>query len=974
MDEELEQPKKKITLSNFFESIKSIDAVANNALKIANSNISIIQEQKSIIQGLSQSLEALQTEVQEINNYIIIEKNEREDRRFEEEDRRQKEEMSQRRAAEGEKGERGPRGPQGTQGESEEKKEPQQPQGGGGGGILGAIGGVFGGLRDALGPLALNLGANIFTGFRGGGPIGAIAGALGFGRSGAKGFEAQDKLRNRRENLFGDNQKITKPRGLTGIFGGMADALTGGRTDFDGRGSGEKENVKEEIKSEIKEELNLSGGAKDGEGPIITSKKLNTRFDIKTGKAYVNGQEVDPQRYAEFKRLSKEEQVDQGLDFFNEDTKDTKDIKSQNKSKNLKGEKRGIKGVIGGVADSLTGGFFDFDKRGDTKLQDFAQGTADTFTGGVFDFDEKGSTKLQRFGQGFTDAVTGNLTDLDRKGGKTVGPTRAATGMIDFATANMFDLDKRGGLDLFGFGKRRKKRQKSNYDENPRVIANKNKIDELRRKKNQIPMETTVNPDGSITSKGSGTLIGGELYKPGEEMSLRQRQSTQFKIMMNGEDSVDPQRLKDYKNSGGALSKEEASVISDFEGVEPGAFTEVSDEEAKRQIEAEDNPFASILSPFVDKFKNFSEGLEKSSLGESLKDEKIPKQLESVAKDIGSKIDPKDIKDVVIKTVVKKLFGDIEPGAFSPVSDEDIEKEKQLESDGKTFELSGASKKLIGEDEDFLKAVTEVSEKRGINQAEFLGLMASESSLDPKAVNKDTGATGLIQFLPEVAERLGTTTDKILEMSRTDQVKLIDKYFDVNKLPDNPTAGQLKTNVLMPAYTDKGDDFELMTKNKKFTDGEAGNPNTFSQNKGLDYNEDGFVTVGEAGQSIFKKMEEFGIKDTTPQKGGINAVIENKVEDLSQNILSNFEEISSIGNSQPQIDPDAVLQINESFQTQNQGATRDSSLLQPTLAQVSEASLKDTETTSIFVQTISNNKINIAKKTVLPSEIARMII
>ena len=178
----------------------------------------------------------------------------------------------------------------------------------------------------------------------------------------------------------------------------------------------------------------------------------------------------------------------------------------------------------------------------------------------------------------------------------------------------------------------------------------------------------------------------------------------------------------------------------------------------------------------------------------------------------------------------------------------------------------------------------------------------------------------------------------------------------------------------MPAYTDKDDDFELMTKFQKFTDGEAGNPNTFSQNKGLDYNEDGFITVEEAGQSIFKKMEEFGIKDTTPKKGGINAVIENKVEDLSQNILSNFEEISSIGNNQPQIDPDAVLQINESFQTQNQGATRDSSLLQPTLAQVSEASLKDTETTSIFVQTISNNKINISKKTALPSEIARMII
>ena len=581
------------------------------------------------------------------------------------------------------------------------------------------------------------------------------------------------------------------------------------------------------------------------------------------------------------------------------------------------GEKRGIKGVIGGVADRVTGGFFDFDKRGNTKTQDFQQG--------------------------FVDALTGNLTDFDRKGGKTVGPTRVATGMIDFATANMFDLDKRGGLDLFGFGKRRKKRQKSNYDNNPRVIANKKKIDELRSKTDQLEMETIINPDGSITSKGSGTLVGGELYKPGEEMSLKQRQATQIKIMINGEGSVDPQRLEDYKNSGGSLSKEEISQINDLEGVEPGAFTEVSDEEAKRQIEAEDNPFAGILSPFVDKFKNFSEGLEKSSLGESLKDEKIPKQLESVAKDIGSKIDPKDIKDVVIKTVVKKLFGDIEPGAFSPVSDEDIEREKQLESDGKTFELSGASKKLIGGDEDFLESVKEISEKRGINQSEFLGLMASESSLDPKAVNKDTGATGLIQFLPEVAESLGTTTDKILEMSRAEQVKLIDKYFDMNKLPDNPTAGQLKTNVLMPAYTDKDDDFELMTKFKKFTDGEAGNPNTFSQNKGLDYNEDGFVTVGEAGESIMKKMKEFGIKDITPQKGEVTPILENKLEDLTNNILSN----PAINISQNTVSPQEIVDQNAP------------TIVQADAPQVTDVEIKATKTFIPFMQLIQNEQMQI---------------
>ena len=493
MDEELEQPNNKINLDSFFKSIESVEKVATNALNIANSNLNVIQQQKSLIDAISISITNLQTEVREITNTIIVEKKLAEDRqedlRFENEDKEQKQRASER--LEGEKGAKGDTGQQGQQG--------QPGQIGGGEGLKTGLLGTIGAFLSPILPVAALGGLNI---------VEKLINPLGiFNKKSISSFATTD-------STFGDR----KPRGLTGIFGGMADALTGNRTDFDGRGSGkkdeikgvesEKNQVKEEIKSEIKQELSLFDGDE-------------------------------------------------------------------------KGKKRNLFGTMGGIVDS----------------------------------------------------ATGNLTDFDRRGGKPSG--------------------SRGGLDLFGF---EKKRKKSNYDNNPRVIANKKKIDELRSKRDQLEMETIINPDGSITSKGSGTLVGGELYKPGEEMSLRQRQATQLKILMNGEDSVDPQRLKDYKNSGGALSKEEASVISDLEGVEPGAFTEVSDEEAKRQIEAEDNPFASILSPFVDKFKNFSEGLEKSSLGESLKDEKIPKQLESVAKDIGSKIDPKDIKDVVIKTVVKKFF------------------------------------------------------------------------------------------------------------------------------------------------------------------------------------------------------------------------------------------------------------------------------------------------------------------------------
>ena len=185
------------------------------------------------------------------------------------------------------------------------------------------------------------------------------------------------------------------------------------------------------------------------------------------------------------------------------------------------------------------------------------------------------------------------------------------------------------------------------------------------------------------------------------------------------------------------------------------------------------------------------------------------------------------------------------------------------EQNTSNVELTGASKELIGSDKTFLTAIRQLAAKRGINEAQLLGLIASESSFDPTAVNKDTGATGLIQFMPEVAEALSTSQEEILKMTRAEQVALMDQYFEMNNLPDNPTAGQLKTNVLMPSYTNQDDNFELMTRHKQFTDGEAGNPNTYKVNQGLDYNKDGFVTVGEAGQSITNKMDEFGIGDLT---------------------------------------------------------------------------------------------------------------
>ena len=110
----------------------------------------------------------------------------------------------------------------------------------------------------------------------------------------------------------------------------------------------------------------------------------------------------------------------------------------------VKDDRRGLFGVLGGVADRLTGNITDFDGRGGGIL---GGGIIDSLTGNITDFDRKGGkpTGLVRGMTGLIDAATLGLTDLDRRGGKPTGLARGLTGAIDQMSGNVLDLDRRGG-------------------------------------------------------------------------------------------------------------------------------------------------------------------------------------------------------------------------------------------------------------------------------------------------------------------------------------------------------------------------------------------------------------------------------------------------------------------------------------------------------------------------------------------------
>ena len=164
--------------------------------------------------------------------------------------------------------------------------------------------------------------------------------------------------------------------------------------------------------------------------------------------------------------------------------------------------------------------------------------------------------------------------------------------------------------------------------------------------------------------------------------------------------------------------------------------------------------------------------------------------------------------------------------------------------------LAGTAMDRVGNDAPFLAEVTRIAQKYEIKESDLLGLMASESGLNPQAQNR-SGATGLIQFMPETAESLGTTTDALFAMNRAQQMKYVEKYFDYWKLPKGASAGQLYATVFAPAYASKDNNTALYRRGSE----------AYAGNAPLDQNNDGVITVGEMGKRVEDKKREFSISD-----------------------------------------------------------------------------------------------------------------
>ena len=130
-----------------------------------------------------------------------------------------------------------------------------------------------------------------------------------------------------------------------------------------------------------------------------------------------------------------------------------------------------------------------------------------------------------------------------------------------------------------------------------------------------------------------------------------------------------------------------------------------------------------------------------------------------------------------------------------------------------------------------------MASRLGVSEADLMAVMSFETggTFDPGIRNAaGSGATGLIQFMPSTAQGLGTTTEALAGMSRTQQLQYVEKYLS-NKGVRGGNLSDLYMAVLFPAAVGKSDDFVLFGNGAM--SGYTGR--AYEQNRGLDRNGDG---------------------------------------------------------------------------------------------------------------------------------------
>ena len=150
------------------------------------------------------------------------------------------------------------------------------------------------------------------------------------------------------------------------------------------------------------------------------------------------------------------------------------------------------------------------------------------------------------------------------------------------------------------------------------------------------------------------------------------------------------------------------------------------------------------------------------------------------------------------------------------------------------------------QDPNFTNKLNKIANELGVKSADLLTIMNFESRVDPTKYNTNgSGAVGLIQFMPDTAAALGTSTTKLAKMSAVEQLDYVYLYYKQYIKP-GASLGDLYLATFYPAALNKSDNFVIGRQGASGVRGAI-----YSQNAAaLDINKDGVITVGDVRSAI----------------------------------------------------------------------------------------------------------------------------
>ena len=208
----------------------------------------------------------------------------------------------------------------------------------------------------------------------------------------------------------------------------------------------------------------------------------------------------------------------------------------------------------------------------------------------------------------------------------------------------------------------------------------------------------------------------------------------------------------------------------------------------------------------------------------------IPSNLKRNFKNIGLVI-----LAVILTNIVSHTFYNPSIRSYSPepVLDGPIE-----DIEGPQLYLMDKASQFVSDGRSFEDKVREIADMLGVAPEWLMAVMYSESKFDAQVLNhKGSGATGLIQFMPDAASDMNVSLQRLRKMNHLQQLEYVYLYLEKvrERYGDYESLTDLYLAILYPKARKQDFCYALYAK-----------PGTsYNQNAGLDENKDGIVTVSD---------------------------------------------------------------------------------------------------------------------------------